>query len=29
VCRPSALARREVAAFVDWLRAALPIQHAQ
>ena len=29
VCRPAALARREVTAFVDWLRAALPAQRTQ
>jgi LysR family glycine cleavage system transcriptional activator len=29
VCRPAALVRREVSAFVDWLRAALPAQRAR
>jgi DNA-binding transcriptional LysR family regulator len=29
VCRPAALARREVTAFVDWLRATLPVQRTQ
>jgi DNA-binding transcriptional LysR family regulator len=29
VCRPAALARREVSAFVDWLRATLPVERAQ
>jgi DNA-binding transcriptional LysR family regulator len=29
VCRPSTLARREVTAFVDWLRESLPAQRTQ
>jgi LysR family transcriptional regulator, glycine cleavage system transcriptional activator len=29
VCRPAALGRPEVAHFVDWLRAALPVQRAR